>query len=504
MSKGIVRLDVEGTLVQFASVPPLHYGKQLPVATAWQVFEVRDLENVVGTPVQAVRTDAAESCHEIHYHPALTPLHLAAVRELLSLDGPLALWRVTKLALDLCDGLAALHDEGIPQFVMHPERIGQWGGKFALVPTLAGVLPALDDAPPNEVSGWLHFVAPEVLRTRGLNKDLLFAGDVYALGRTLEALCLPHWEAATNADWFVLAAQRVEANEPQPLGELATHLSELRPLLARMTALLPDARPSLAVAQAELAALNRQCAPVERFQTLLSAKRMDEIEACLRDLAAMDKLGVFGSWARTVRLLTADLALAQTPPDCQRAINELYTTNNTRDFYELDVQQRLAKAYALHTDQSDHLLRSSEAYARAASLSHWAAHVLEEWVPVLWQLNQPDLALDVTQDIPVERRTRGIIALRSQCWEQKSAFLDAWYEVTTGFVRLPFDAALYELARRIARRNEPLALIRWLTPHRNKPAFAAAESLVWEVNGNRELAEVKLQEAQAYTPPSGD
>ena len=168
------------------------------------------------------------------------------------------------------------------------------------------------------------------------------------------------------------------------------------------------------------------------------------------------------------------------------------------------MQHRLAKAYFLHTDQSDHLLRSSEAYARAAALSRWAANVLEEWVPVLWQLNQPDRALEATQVIPIERRTRGIVILRAQCWEQKQAYLDAWCEVAGSFARMPFDAQLYEVARRIAQLNDPLTLVRWMTPYRNKSAYAAPESLVWEMNGYRELAESKLSEAQAYTPPMGN
>jgi len=123
---------------------------------------------------------------------------------------------------------------------------------------------------------------------------------------------------------------------------------------------------------------------------------------------------------------------------------------------------------------------------------------------VLWQLNQPDRALEATQVIPIERRTRGIVILRAQCWEQKQAYLDAWYEVAGSFARMPFDAQLYEVARRIAQLNDPLTLVKWMTPYRNKSAYAAPESLVWEMNRNRELAESKLSEAQAYTPPMGN
>src|SRR5256885_7009726 len=109
-SSSRVSLDIEGELVQFAGTP-LHYGRRLPVTTVWYVFEPQDLENVVGTAVQSVRTHVADGVHELHYHPALTPLHLAVVRGLLRLDGPLALWRTTKLALDLFEDLAALHNE---------------------------------------------------------------------------------------------------------------------------------------------------------------------------------------------------------------------------------------------------------------------------------------------------------------------------------------------------------------------------------------------------------
>jgi len=503
MSGSLVKLDIEGQLVQFASPSPLHYGKRLSTKTAWHVFEPRDLETVAGTPVQAVRTNAAEAVHEIHYHPTLTRLPLAGLRELLRLEAPLATWRVTKLALDLAADLKALHDEEIPQLIIHPERIGQLGDRFALLPTLAGVLPPLADAPPNKVAGWLHFIAPEVLRTRGTNRQLMFAGDVYALGRTLEALCLLDWEPDVTTDWFTLAERCVETCETSPLGALPAELSELRDITTRMTALLPAARPTLDVAQAELAALARRVGPAEHLGALLAAGRKDEFELGLNELTEMDRVGVFGSWGRTARLCAADLALAQTPPDCPRAITELHRAESY-EIYELDVQQRLAKAYQLHTDQSDHLLRSSDAYALAASLSGWAVNILEDWMPVLWKLNQPDIVLDLTQAIPIEKRTRGIVTLRAQCWEQKKAYLDAWCEIAISFASIPFDAGLYELARRIAQLNDSLTLVKWMTPYRNKPAYAAPESLVWEMNGNRELADLKLSEAQAYTPPAGE
>src|SRR5689334_14109508 len=112
MSANLINLDIEGQLVQFTSIP-LHYGKLLSTRTAWHVFEPRDLENVAGTPVQSVVTNVAEAVHEIHYHTELIRLSLTTVRELLRLEVPFAVWRVVRLARDLCADLKALHDEEI-------------------------------------------------------------------------------------------------------------------------------------------------------------------------------------------------------------------------------------------------------------------------------------------------------------------------------------------------------------------------------------------------------
>lgn len=502
MNWSLIRRDIEGELVRVGDEPP-HPCKRLPTGVAWQMFDPQDLEAAVAGLVSSVETDDEGPAYVIHYRGEVSPLDLPRLRELLRPEGRFALWRAAELAHALCGDLRALHDEGLPQLLVHPERVGLAAGRFALLPTYAGVLPPLPDAPANAVAGWMHFIAPEVLRTRGVDKELMFAGDLYSLGRTLEAACLPNWLPDAETELLELAESRVESPESSSLGELPPPVAPLRGLLDRMTALLPHERPGLESVVTELARLRDEADPEACVRGLLAGGRLSEAEACLPELEEMGGAGVYGAWRRTAHILAADIALAKSPPDCPRAIVELGRAESP-GFYELDVQRRLGRAYALFTAQSDHLQRSCEAYERAAALSGWDAGVLDEWVAVLWQSGEPEAALKATQAVPAEKRTLGIFLLRAHSWEQRGAYLYAWHEIAAGLGLVCFDPSLYEQARRIASRNDPLDLVRWMTPYRDRPDFAAPESLVWEMNGNLELARLKLAEAQNYTPPAED
>ncbi len=281
MGNTLIRRDIDGELFQLWDRPPVHYGKCLPTSVAWQIFDPQDLDNVSGSAVAAVNTNLAEDCYCIHYQATLDPLNLSALRTLLPVEGAFATWRAAKLAADLCRDLKLLHEEGIPQFVIHPERVGRWQDRFALLPTLAGILPTLTELPSNALGGWLHFVAPEVLRTRGMNKELLSAGDIYSLGRLVAALTLSTWEPETAADQLTLAEQRVELSTD----ELTKMLEEpsasdrerasLLSLLKRMCALLPEERPSLDEAVAGLDKILQSASPATRLPELIKRGEND-------------------------------------------------------------------------------------------------------------------------------------------------------------------------------------------------------------------------------------
>lgn len=499
MTRTSIRTDVEGDLVRLSDGPHEQIGKALPRDIAWQVFEPTDLENVIGSVVESIATDARTGTYLIRYEPGVEPLDLYSLRELLGLDGILLAWRVARLAHDLCTDLRGLHAEGIPQLLVHPERVGWKKGRFVLLPTMACVLPPLSRLPANEIAGWLHYIAPEVLRTRGMARELLPCGDVFSLGSLMLALVARHWDPLDYADPLALAEYRVENQDVERPGRGPEALGELQSLFARWCAPVPADRMGLDEAIATLDSLVERLAPERHFSGLVAGGRTDQAERCLREMEQSQAAGFVVCPARTFHLLHSDLALARTPPDCRVAMTHLNVAESA-EHYDADVRLRMGRAYALWAEQSGHLANSSESYARAGSLLGWPGYLLDEWLEVLRRLGDEAILHD-TCVVPAPARPRALVSLRADCLVRSGDAFAAWCEIAPCFVRSAFDQQWFDKALAVARRNDPIDLMMWMRPHRETPGgMAAAVSIVWEVNGNAEYAQQHLRQARRYTP----
>jgi hypothetical protein len=507
MTTTVLRPDIEGDFVRFSDEEGSHFGKRLPSDVAWYVIlEPRDLEQASAGVVQSVVTNFSEGVHYIHYRSELQPLDLGGLRSLLRLDQPLATWRLTRVAIDLCEHLQTLHEEGVPQLLIHPERIGRLPNKLVLLPTLARSLPTLSQIPSNTVAGWIHFISAEALRTRALDKGLLFAADIYSLGRTLRAIGTPTWQATTSADALLLAEKRVEDIEADGLGEFPAGFRILGPLLERMLAALPGDRPQLTDVLSDLRIIEKRVSPEVVFDEYLRSGQIELATACLSDLMDTNQTGLFGDLTRTSHIMSADLALAQSPPDCSRAIVELDLAESPKH-YEADIQHRMGRAYALFTTYPNHLEHSHKSYLRAARLSSWQPEVVDEWVDVLKRNYNPAWILETLDKIPSDARTKRAVMLRTECLLQSAGDLDAWMEVAQSFPRFAFDQELFDLARRVGwqvAQNPKYGydnyLMKWMHQHRESPGFAGPVSIVWEINGNRDFAAKYLKDAERYAP----
>jgi hypothetical protein len=503
MQKTLVFKDVEGDLVHVHGGGPPHLAKCLSISVAWQVFDLEDLTHVEEATVTSVETDLHEGLSYLHYRPAIEVFPGMSLRGELRLEGSLGPWLAAGMAYDLCRSLKTLHEEDIPQLVLHPERIGRLAGRFVLLPTLAGVLPPLSRMPSNEAAGWLHYVAPEVLRTRGIDKALLFAADVYAWGRMMHLLCAPDWQPDLTGDAWKLAEQRVERPESESLPPLPAGFATLAAIWSRAAALPPAQRPSLDELLKQLQQVREEVAPEEQFARLLRERKLAEAERLVEELEQACRAGHCSVPQRTFHLMAADLHMARTPPDPGRAIIELDLAES-REYYEADVQIRLARAYLHFTGNDRHLWLSSKAYERAARLQGWNAEVLDEWMPLLQRLEDPDYALEVLARIPTVFHTRRVSILRIECLLRKREYGDAWREVAALFPGRRFDREFYELARRVAQCDDPEDLLTWSVTFQGQRGFAAPLAAAWEVLGDETLAEMLLQEARAYQPEQGE
>lgn len=495
MNTVFYRSDIDGNLFHVVGEQPQHYAKALPVAIAWHTFDVRDLADAAGDTVQSVMTDVGEGVHWIHYRADVEPLNLLALRELSHLNGPLALWRVVTLTLDLAKQLQALHEAEVPQLLIHPSRVAQHRDHVVLLATLAGVLPPLPQALTTPAEGWLHYIAPEVLRTRGMQKALLVKGDTYSLGRTVEAMCVSSSREDGITEPFEVARRRVELLQPDSFGDLSVTFERLVPVIRAMCAPLPSDRSSLSDVLKMLEVLRRELAPEVIFgecrqQGLATAR------ACHDDLKDAHAERVFGVTPRSLHLMAADVALMEMPPNCSSAILELEQAESAHE-YEADVQYRMGRAYALWPTLPGHLELSAIAYKRAASRSGWKRDIVEEWTGVLRSSNNPVGALHDTEDVPLAAQPLSLVLLRGRCLFDSGEYEDAWREVAGAFPRLGFSQALFDLGTEIAQRLGPVPLAHWMNLHNDEPGMAGPLAIAWRLKGNQQLAERYLKAAKA-------
>jgi hypothetical protein len=495
MTNVLVRQDIDGKLYHCPSEPPGHYAKALSTDVAWHVYEPVDLQDAADGVVQSVATNLGEGLHWINYRPDVEPMQLLDLRELLHSDGPLALWRATRIALKLGKDLRALHEADIYQLLLHPGRVGRLKNQLVLMPTLAGALPPLSEIVPSPGEGWLHYIAPEVLRTRAMQRSLLAGGDVYSLGRLIEAMCVSASVDGATLSPFELARRRVELLDRDPFGQWSASFAPLGELIRAMCAPLPADRPSLDDAIGILEGLASEHAPENVFAGLQRQHAFEQARDCYRDLSEAYGDRVFDVTSRSLHLMAADVALMQSPPDCALAVEELQEAESL-NVYEADVQYRLGRAYALWSALPQNLQLSSEAYRRAAGLSGWKPAILEEWTSVL-RSDSPTSALRQTDDVPPPARPRPLVELRARCLEVLGDHEAAWDEVAFAFPSLGFSQELFEFAQHVGKNVPPDALISWLYRNEEQSGLEAPKAIVWHFNGNPELAEYCLELAKS-------
>jgi hypothetical protein len=490
-----VRADIDGDLVHCTDAAPGHYAKSLPASVAWHVLDPRDLQDAARNVVESVTTDFNEYKHWIHYRPELEPLDLLQLRDLVQSNGPLAPWRAAKLALELAKQLKALHDAEIWQLLVLPGRVARVKNQLVLMPTLAGMLAPLSQALLLPHEGWLHYIAPELLRTRGMRKDMLAAGDVYALGRLLEAMCVST-PADTGLDEpFDLARRRVELLDRDPFGEWSAPFAPLRDLARDMCAPLPPARPSLPNVVSALEQIVMQNAPETVFAGCRPQQQVEAARDCYRDFTEAYDERLFGISARDVHIMAADLALMQSPPDCNTAVYELEQAESLNE-YEVDTQYRLGRAYAMWSSLPNHLQLSFEAYRRAARLSGWKATIIEEWITVL-RNGGPTSLLQHSEDIPFARWPAALVELRARSLMELGNPEQAWEEVALSLPRFSSHPALFKLAQEIASNLAPATLLSWKEAHEDWPGLELAQAIVWFRSGNPEMGARCLEQAAA-------
>lgn len=492
MSEQIVRRDLEGELVRVKKGASANYVKRLPLDVAWHVDDPQDLL-LLNALIKRVEQDMKGNTLAIHYVEAIQPLGMAQLRAMLNPSGPLAAWRFARFMSDLSKWLNACHQAGISQLLIHPGRLGLLERDFVLLPTLAGVLPLLSNWLSESEGKWLHFIAPEVLRTRGTVRDLLPKGDIYALGQTVRLLALSAGEASSLAEPIEAAESLVETLNQADQPPWPPSLETIRPLVGRMTALLPEDRPPLTEIMRELHCLIQTVDPQKQISEAISDKRLKDAKVLLGDTQTTQGYPVFYFSPVEIHMLYAKVALAESPPDYVGVIDRLDKAQR-HEPQNAFVALQTARTYGQFQTHPQHLLLADNAFAQAAALSGWRADVIDEWLSVLGQL-PPDKLVDRTSVIPQEKRTASAITQRAAAFLRLDRSVEAWDETADYFERFDFDAQVFQIAQTAAEAIPPLELIAWRHRRPGVDRLDALLAIVWARSGGTEQTALYLARA---------
>jgi hypothetical protein len=489
----LIQRDLEGDLLEVAEEGAIHYAKRLSLGTVWHSYVPTDLAEGMKALVSRVEQDWPNRLLLIHYQPRLRPLSAPKLRSLLPPGGPLTQWRLARLAADLCDCLGRLHTAGFPQLVVHPGRLALLDGGFALLPTLAGVLPPLSDLLPRDPEAWLPFLAPEVLRTRGKGSGLLAQGDVYALGRTLMALADPDWTQRLAADPHAAAERIVESPSAEPPFPWPDGFETIAGVVGRMCALRPEARPSAGELAATFHSLERRYDPQRAVQGLIDGRRLDDARSYLAALEAARDEAAFAFPQVMIHRLRAEIALAEPIPQYAAAVAELgrakeYEPRNA------EIYRRLGRVYLDFKEGPQRLQLADESYGHAARLSVWREEVIEEWLEALRQGPAENL-LERTAQVPWERRSRALVAQRAASLLVTGDAQGAWSECVDHAAQFGFDPWVYEIAQQAAASLDPAALMVWMAHCHDLERMPALQSIVWARLGQPAQAAAWLAQA---------
>ena len=467
------RRDVDGVLLAVPDASPARYVKHLSTEVLWHVYHFDDLLDLSGEWVADYEFDHGSKRIELRYRDGVVPQDLDTLVRWVDLASPMAAWRLTRLALDLARFLRDCHHSQVTLGVIHAERVAVTDRGFILMPTTAGVLPPIPDLPGNDVAGWLQHVAPEVLRTRASAVKLLFAGDVYGLGRLVTTLVCPGWKPDTSTATVDLVADLVEGLPEPSAVEWPEESDRLRRLSARMCARFGSERPGIEEVVTELEACLAELDPLTRIRKQIERGALSEAESTLSHLqesAAVDG-GEFDPLELTI--LRADVALARQPPDLVTAIDQ------ARKGLELDDEhpgllRRLGDAYRLNVGHPQRLLYAIDAYHKAADAKGWEdGEARHRWLEALTEAGDTEEILKRTASMPLALRDGGIYALRARAQLHKGYTAYAWDECANGAAcSVGADQAL-AIADEVAGQVDAKWLIHWMDSNSERQGIDA-------------------------------
>lgn len=173
-----------------------------------------------------------------------------SLEEKIEKKGPLDLKEILRIGMQMAEGLAAAHKQGLVHRDIKPANILLENGVERVKITDFGLARAVDDASVTQsgtVAGTPMYMSPE--QAEGLPID--HRSDLFSLGTVLYAMCTGHPPFRASGTHAVL--KRVIDAAPRPIREINDEMPEwLCAIVARLHAKKPEDRPASAREIADL------------------------------------------------------------------------------------------------------------------------------------------------------------------------------------------------------------------------------------------------------------
>lgn len=486
--------DVEGILGMEKSSDKAHYMKQLSLETAWNTDDFNDLTLPENSCVQEVRQKFEEKTLTIQYVDEIELSTYESLRKIIATEKDFGVWRILVFMDQICSYLHSFHVHELYQLVIHPARIAIHKEQFIFLPTLSGVLPGIPELLKGKQKDWIYFIAPEILRKRGLDQSDLESGDIYSLGRLFRFLRtdmkkLPELKVPTKTCTGVVEQFHYDLDETfVPIPE------ELFQILDKMCDPDPSERPDLQEIIDNVRTLSLAHRPSSILRSLMDKKEYAIAEAEFLSYAGQRTLSSFADLE--AELIYCELQACKSPPDFPKAISHL---DKTIRIYADSFEAYLLKGdlYARFTSHNQHVLLSVSAYQHACSLSNWKPEIQQKLFNAALKLDDLNKIIDTTSVIPHKNRIPGIYLLWAKSHLRFHRIDQAWDEIITYLEITGFSEDAYRTALEIALKMEPVALLKWKHDHKAEeiPNLKTALSVVFNVHRNGDLAKQYLEEA---------
>jgi hypothetical protein len=490
----IILYDIEGELF-VGNTDNLIYSKQLSLEKSWNTADYGDLALPSCSCVSGIREDFDNKVLVITYKEGIQPFNYESLKKAISPQLSHGVWRFLRFADQICDCLMQFHQYDLFQLVIHPERIAFFKEAFVILPTLSGVLPPLPELLYTDKNPrWLYYVSPEIIRTRGLNIDLLKAGDIYSLGRLFQLLLGKQGTSPEVTNPVELCQAIVENADYQQNEEMIDFPGEVLSLVRSMCARDVAKRPDLEFVSHQLKELIAVNSPFHKLKIQIDREDFVNAELVYKQYTAMASLPPFSDFE--VTLLYCDMLAMKDPPEYVKAINELETVIRNNPKCSAAYIKK-GDIYSAYTDHSQHLLLGADAYKQGCILNEWDKNSQLKYIDTVRKLDSIEKIARYFSVIPYYLRSPYLNLIMSESYLQFGDFSSAWIEIVQYFRYAGFNERAYELGLQIAKNMDPLDLIRWKYDSKadDDPNLKTALSIVFFVNNNPDVASKYLSDA---------